>query len=113
LTLDVSSSTGNGGRSWKTVNIVVQATGVSDGVAALQSYLNQYYTISPPKSIPPSLMLPNYNYIFTVQLCNFLGQCASKSATVQKTSDNSIPLVTIPGSSSRSMSRSQVLNILS
>ena len=109
LTLDVTSSTGNGGREWINATAEVSsATGKN--VDSLQKFLTKNFVYSPPLSIPLTLLQAGDGYTFVVRLCNFLGACSSNSKSVLVTSV-ALPIVSIPGSSVRSISRSQQLNL--
>ena len=115
FTLDVSSSTGNGGRSWQNISITAlsfDSDGNSMNTASLQYYLNQYFAISPPMNIPSKYFIAGQSYNFIIQLCNFFNKCSqnSKRVTVLSTI---VPTVTIPGSSLRTIKRSQSLTISS
>ena len=115
LTLDVSSSTGNGGRSWKEVSVGVvsmDGNGEITNSTSLQHFLSTQFSLTPPTSIPSEFFIPGQSYNFIVKLCNFFGQCsqASKRVTVLSTL---VPTISIPGSSLRTIKRSQTLSISS
>jgi sugar lactone lactonase YvrE len=109
LQIDLTSSSGNGGRSWKTVLIVVQSS--SANTTSVQNYLNSHnYDVSLPVTIPYVYFLPGFSYNFIVTLCNFLGQCnpgIKKSVVVS----NIIPTVRIAGSNLRNIKIQQSLNL--
>ena len=115
FTLDVSSSTGNGGRSWQNMSVVVLSFDNNGNLvdsSSLQKYLTDNFVVSPPTSIAAKYFIAGQSYNFVVQLCNFFGKCsqASKRVTVLSTV---VPTVSIPGSSLRTIKRSQALSISS
>ncbi len=118
LTMDLSSSTGNGGRSWSNSSIIVQGSQQDSDTSSdstkklkqLQVFLVHNYTMSPPTAIPYDLLTEGQSYTFLVTLCNFLGKCSQASKRVSVLS-TIIPVVSIPGSTLRTMKRSDVLSI--
>ena len=115
LTLDLSSSTGNGGRSWQNVSVTVvsmDGDGNTANSTALQEFLSTKFTISPPSAISADYFFAGQSYNFVVKLCNFFGQCSqsSKRVTVLSTL---VPTISIPGASLRTMKRSQSLSVSS
>jgi hypothetical protein len=109
LTLDITSSTGSGGRAWASRTIRVEST-ASVNTTLLQSFLSSRYQQSPPTPIPSSMLAKGQAYTFKVTLCNFLGKCgqASKRVLVQATT---VPVVSLPGSSLRRSKRSTALSV--
>jgi hypothetical protein len=109
LTLDITSSTGSGGRAWTSSSIRVESAS-SVNTTALQGFLSSRYQLSPPTPIPGSLLAKGQAYTFKVTLCNFLGKCgqASKRVLVQATT---VPVVSLPGSSLRRSKRSTALSV--
>jgi hypothetical protein len=110
LLLDVTASSGNGGRPWKPRTVTVDTA--SPDPSLLQSFLANKYQDSPPTPLPSNLFVPGYTYNFVVRLCNFLGKCSqtSKRVLVQ---DKSIPTVTLPGAAMRYAQRSAPVTIAS
>jgi hypothetical protein len=109
LTLDITSSTGSGGRAWASRTIRVEST-ASVNTTLLQSFLSSRYQQSPPTPIPSSMLAKGQAYTFKVTLCNFLGKCgqASKRVLVQATT---VPVVSLPGGSLRRSKRSTALSV--
>jgi hypothetical protein len=111
LMLDLSGSSGSGGRPWTQVTVTVRSPTASDAnIQQLESFLLLNYTLLPPVAIPAALLSPLTDYSFLIRMCNYLGACgtAVHSVTVLNTTN---PYVTIIGSSTRYMSRSAPLQI--
>eukprot|EP01036_Dinobryon_divergens_P024404 gene24404-32851_t len=109
LTIDLTLSYGNGGRSWTAVRIRV-LDNLNSNLSALQHFLNTKYDISPPTMIPFTLITKGRSYTFTVTLCNFLSVCSSSSISVVA-SDTPRPVLTIVGGPVRQMIRSSLLSL--
>jgi hypothetical protein len=107
LLLDISSSSGNGGRQWANLTILVQS---SANVTELQKFLNNRYQISPPTMLPARFFDAGQSYNFIVELCNFLGQCStsSKKVTILATI---MPTISIAGANLRSLKRFESLSL--
>lgn len=78
-TLDLSSSTGGSGRSWKSLSYTVTAS--SGNVTKVLSFFNSQYKISPPSPVP-SGYFPTGLVNIGIKLCNFLGQCGYGSTSL-------------------------------
>ena len=103
ITLDLTSSFGNGGRVWASLNFDVVVTSsitsqvvVDNSTIALLNYLNNSYIFSPPSVIPYTYFTSGYQYTITATLCNFLEGCGTGSAYISIIS-NPVPVVTIAG----------------
>jgi hypothetical protein len=79
LTVDLSSSSGSGGRYWSAVHFTVKAT---DGDESLENYLNANYNFLTNIIIVPRQKLSTTTYQITASLTNFLGSSGSQSAVV-------------------------------
>jgi hypothetical protein len=115
LTLDLTGSYGNGGRSWRNMSILVSSDIHGLDLSKLQGFLDIQYKMNPPSSIPAHYFpLPNVRYIFQVKLCNFLGACSYATESVMVISEV-IPTIKIISSQSSPMkiTRSQSLSLLS
>ncbi len=103
FTLDISSSTGNGGREWDYVNITVSSSD-DNQVSTLQRLISNstVYSYSPASTITSSYFKAGATYLFAVKVCNFLDSC-SESIHVLKVSSSSAlrPQVRILGSSTQ------------
>ena len=113
--LDLTSSTGSGGRPWTTITINVSSTSVSHyallSVSRMAAFYREDYAMFPPTPLGEGYMMENTSYTFTVRLCNYLQQCNSASVTVEVLNLSVIPVVTIAGSRSRRIKRSETLSI--
>ena len=101
--LDVSGSSGSGGRKWSSVEVTVVSTTV--GTTALQRFLSsENYTYDPPTSINSDYFDAGGAYVFFFKMCNFFEACnlASHSISVVTVS-TLIPTVSISGAKTRSI----------
>jgi hypothetical protein len=94
LALDISGSTGSGGRAWASLVFAVQSP--SPNVSEVETFLNTKYKISPPTAIPSALLRSGFSYLITTTLCNFLNACSQSSHRVT-VSTNIVPVVSILG----------------
>jgi hypothetical protein len=111
LALDVSGSSGSGGRAWSRSALTVSSTaGVN--VTALSAALRGVTVLTPPPVLPAALFSKGAQYNFQVTLCNFLGQCGTGSKQVLVLNDT-VPSVSLPGPSLRTVSRKDGLSLAS
>lgn len=85
LTIDLTSSSGNAGRSFVTAIIATIVGQRTDLSSSLNLFLAANYTITPLK-----LLANDATYSFAVTLCNFLGNCGTSSAVVSVSSNDTI-----------------------
>jgi hypothetical protein len=110
-TIDLSGSSGSGGRSWAQRSIVVYSS--NGNSSALQSFINKVYlTSAVPVAIPYSLLQSGASYTFTVTLCSFLGACGQGRKTMTVLAGLS-PVVSIVGPAARSVYRNSSLSLQS
>ena len=97
LTVDLSMSTGNGGRLWKSVvwNVVAD---VGDPSLLLNALHNNFDPIALQAVIPATVLSPAI-FTITATLSNFLDSTASQAATIEVSTDPNLPVVTILGPS--------------
>jgi hypothetical protein len=112
LFLDMTSSSGAGGRLWKSVSFVV--FGSNPNITKLQHFLST--SINPslvraPFTIPSRLLSPGYGYSLEVKLCNFLNSCGSiiKSFVVSFSSE--VPMVFLNSPNKITILRNTTLSI--
>ena len=78
LVFDLSSSSGNSGRSWKNISVKIDNDqgSMTDTVQSLINAVYEKYpvVIDPPLIIGSSYFDENVNYLFTIRMCNFLGK---------------------------------------
>ena len=99
--LDLSSSTGNCGRTFSNISFSVSTNGnISEAIVA-ERVLNNLFQISPPTSIPSGTFPEGLNNI-QIKLCNFFGVC-SQASTQLNVLSNAAPVVTIYGKSTITM----------
>ena len=103
--IDVSASTGSGGRAWASVSITVESLA---SVTALQTFFDTQYTVSPPTPIPRATLTSGYVYNFQIRLCNFLGGCTTNTHQLTVMEDR-VPVVSILGQQVRTITRASTL----
>lgn len=110
FTLDLSSSTGAGGRPWQQPRFVIDSNTVN--ASLLQDFFNNTYQMSPPTAVPYNLLVKGGSYGITVTLCNFLGACsvATHSLSVSLSMEP-LPVVSILGQQYINIARNQGLSI--
>jgi hypothetical protein len=107
VVLDLSSSTGSGGRNWKSKSFQVSS---ANNITGLMLFLSNTYSLTPPTPIPVGLLSAG-TYTIGATLCNFLGSCGTAVKTIQVISAE-IPAVSIAGTSIRSIYRNTSLWII-
>jgi hypothetical protein len=111
--LDLTGSSGAGGRQWS--HLEVNVSSVSDSNTSLvyrdeiEAFYRNHYTLSPPTPLPPEYLLGNETYVFEVTFCNFLFQCSTSMSTVRIVLLNELPVVSIAGRMNRQMRRADSL----
>ena len=84
LTVDLSASTGSGGRPWVSVVFTVEAT---NGNILLAPYLNAYYSYSTNTVVVPRSALASATFVITVAVENFFGNKAYRTSSVTVTGE--------------------------
>lgn len=103
LSIDATSSTGNGGRAWKSVVWTVSSfSSSSTSVSSIQSYLSSNGLNVNQLVIIPSTLLSSETYKLTLTLTNFLGFSSSASKSVTIVGNVNLPTLTIVGGSTAS-----------
>jgi len=93
LIIDITGSTGSGGREWQT-SIIRISEGINSTI--INKNFDTQSSYFPPPMIPRALLKPGYFYVVQVKLCNFLNSCSTLSKKVSK-SKHLIPSVSILG----------------
>jgi hypothetical protein len=100
--LDISSSSGHGGRSWAFHSVNVSLTSgvdeAKDGLKGLISFYEDMLTTRPHAPLPAGFLKSNSTYHFHVILCNFLNQCGEGFHRLSVFCE-AAPVVSILGSS--------------
>jgi hypothetical protein len=109
FTLDLTSSTGSGGRDFQNISITVSTAG-SGSLTNITEFF-ETYVFNPAPAVPAGT-LETGGYNFLVQICNFLQQCTSSSQTIAVI-DDAIPTASIIGSSYREIYRDASLSLQS
>ena len=97
LFVDLSSSTGSGGRIWRSVKWNVAAE-VGDP-SSVANYLSSYYDFNYNSALIPKSLLLITKYSITATLVNFLNGSASGTSSVTISGDINLPIASILGPS--------------
>lgn len=111
LVLDLTGSSGSGGREWSSVvfDVVSDAPNVND----LNAYLNsEQYKLVPPSTIARTFFSAPYDYVIHIRVCNFLSQCGYGIYTFA-TLVSIMPTLRIQGPPVRQMKTMQELKLFS
>ena len=109
LMIDLSSSTGSGGRPWSSVVWTVLAK--NGDTTALTTFLNNNFDSSLNYVIVPRNLLIRTTYSVGVTLTNFLGDSSSSTSIVSVSSDPNLPVAHILGSLSKVIKASDILDL--
>lgn len=98
--LDLSTSTGSGGRPWKSISFLV-TTVPYDNIASatLRNYLNKNYRLQ-NGTVPGGYVSIGFSYIIQTILCNFVDMCSSGVSEI-RVEENTISNFLISGSPTR------------
>eukprot|EP01039_Chlorochromonas_danica_P009601 gene9601-10612_t len=115
LKVDLTASSGNGGRKWRTAMIKVSAvdsSGREASISELQTLVtSESFQLFPPTLIPSLYFEPNLVYSWEVTLCNFLSSCST--ATKKLTTLSTIaPSISILGPSVQTVYRRDGMTLL-
>ena len=115
--LDLTSSSGNGGRLWSVINVVVWSYDADESNLINYSYesdINEFYrdvySLPEVTPLPTGMMVDRRLYFFDIELCNFLGGCTSYVHRVSTVSNIS-QSVSIMGESHRSGYRNEFIRL--
>jgi hypothetical protein len=114
IVMDPSTSTGSGGRSWKSLLWLVTGVGhriTISNTTAITTYLSSKYATTTSLVTIPQSMLSFGTYTVSLTLTNFLGQSGFQQVSVVVSDSNVVPRLTIVGSSTLSLYRSQTLSV--
>lgn len=106
LTIDLSGSSGAGGRSWQKPTFIVTSDDARVDTSAIAAFLNgNQYVMTPPTAIAASSLLfadvASYTLTVSAKMCNFLGACSSVSVSVLVKSGSTLPVVNVIGGGSQ------------
>jgi hypothetical protein len=106
-TIDLTSSSGDGGRGWSSTRYVASIWESPTGAnaTALQRYLIDLFTPFKPFTIPSNAFVVGTKYEVDFQLCNLFFRCAWKNVTLDITTIGSVPptVLIVGGTNSRSI----------
>ena len=80
--IDISASTGNLGRPFKSVRFTVTSAGDS---SKAENALNRLFSLSPPTRVPYGTFPPGQVSSIAVTLCNFFDRCSTSSVLLTVT----------------------------
>jgi hypothetical protein len=109
LPLDISSSTGSGGRSW--ASVVFEVSGSTVNASKIKSFLDAQTNFNKAITIPKSLFDSGNSYNIKVNLCNFLGQCGRDALPFIVSASANVPVVVMNSDKLTSVGRSNRLSI--
>ena len=112
LVVDLTMSSGSGGRPWSPPVFSVVSEG--DTGAILELLNSDTFRINPPTAIPAALLTVGRTYMISASMCNFLEACGSSSRAVQiSPGSESLPITSIYGSQQRSTRTAESLLLTS
>lgn len=108
---DVTSSTGSGGRPWKSFSVAVSGSDETS-VADLQSFFDDKYVVNPPTPIPHTMLVSGNSYSLLFTLCNFFDICGT-GKIIFNVDSTIIPVVSVSGKNSITQNPAAALSIKS
>jgi len=111
LLLDLSASSGAGGRPWAQPVFTLETSPAGVDTSALAAFFTDSYEIASPSPATADLLVAGTEYTIEVTLCNFLGGCGSATAVVQVATADSVPVVSFQGSPTRSVPAYEALSV--
>jgi hypothetical protein len=113
LVVDLTSSSGTGGRLWKSVSFMVG--GLSPNISSIQTFLSVISSnpssVRLPVVIPSGLLTSGFTYSLEVKLCNFLGACGFEVKNFVVSSSKIVPVVVLHASADLSLFRNSSLSL--
>lgn len=97
LKMDLSASTGSGGRPW--TSVVWTVTSSLGSALGVNAYVRTNYNNASNSVTVPRAQLAAVTYMITVSLTNFLGATATALKTLNVLEDNNMPSASIFGAS--------------
>ena len=80
LRIDLSGTSGSGGRSFAYVRVTASSLGAD--VTGLARFLANVTSVTAPIRVASSLLTPGRAYNFGIKVCSFLGTCGEKSLAI-------------------------------
>ena len=109
LLLDLTGSTGAGGRPFAFISISVES--IHPNTSDLNTFLSSVDNIRNPISVPSDFMYPGFAYNFVATLCTFLGICGRASHQLVVTKSMNVPVISVNSDKIRSVYRYSTLSI--
>ena len=83
LSLDVSQSTGSGGRPWASVTYSVTVDDINGtNITSMTAFLSMHENEALALKIPSTYLNADTMYLFTVYMCNFMSTCMTEQFSV-------------------------------
>jgi hypothetical protein len=114
LMVDLTASSGSGGRIWKSFSVV--AIGLSPNISLLQNFFldlsSHPLSVNEPITIPNKFFTPGYVYSLEITLCNFLNSCGTKIKSFVVTTSHDVPVVFLNSQNLVSLYRNSTLSVM-
>ena len=114
IVIDATSTTGNGGRAWRSLVWSVSGTGpaiTAANASQIAAYLQATYVTTARLVTIPKERLSFGTYVIGLSVSNFLGESGYQQVSVVVSDALVVPRLSISGSSTINMLRSQALNV--
>ena len=109
LLIDLSASTGNGGRPWASIAWSVKAE--NGNATALAGFLTNNFNLLLNYLIVPRSLLSRTTYAIGATVTNFLGDFASSTSIISVSGDPNLPVAFILGPVTRTMKAVDTLSL--
>ena len=109
LLLDLTGSTGAGGRPFTYISITVES--IHPNTSDLNTFLSSVNSIRNPIHVPSAYMYSGFAYNFVAVLCTFLGSCGRASHQLVVSKSMNVPVISVNSDKIRSVYRYSTLSI--
>jgi hypothetical protein len=111
FSINFESSSGSGGRPWKSWAFTVKSLPESVSTSVLESKLNSF-EVDSELTVPSDIVVPDIFYILIATMCNYASICGSSSVSFTGV-NRIVPIVVIGGgSNARTVSRDKQLQLI-
>eukprot|EP01040_Poterioochromonas_malhamensis_P014220 gene14220-15723_t len=109
-TVDLTASSGDGGRGWSSKQIVV--TSDTADVKFLQGNFTAKFRTDKPFTIPSGAFVVGSSYSISLTLCNLFAKCGQSTFNLEiRTTGSTPPVASVVGSSTRTMYTTNSLSL--